>query len=149
MSNHIFLPKITHWLNDKVKDNTISNKYTIFPQTLIPYYGEYTNEYYKKNDIDLKMNDKFYLNLINSIDENILKEDKELYELSKYIDIILIPPNTNGYHCNQLFKKIMDYSINNKLYYEINNDETNSQELIKFIDNDFKEVFYNFCYENS
>src|SRR5436190_12883302 len=121
--------KLNQWLDSKVNDITIKDKYEITNNNLNPYYGKYENELYfdGKDDTDIQANDIFYLNLIRNVNE------KSLNELIKYIDRVLIPPNTNRYHANQLYKKMVDYIIDNNFNYDIFNDETKEYDSINLI----------------
>lgn len=131
---------ISVWLDEKVNDSSIPNKYEITQYTLDSYKTEFNdiNKYYTKDDDDFES---------NSLDYLLLTKDKSLLN---HVDTyeegnILIAPNTNRYHCNQLFKKMIDYSIKNKLEYKIKK----SNDYLELIGPEFKENFYKFCYENS
>jgi len=62
---------------------------------------------------------------------------------------IFIPPNTNRYHANYLFKKMVDFSVDNYLFYDIDDPETETQRTEILVDPSLKEAFYAFCYTNS
>ena len=62
---------------------------------------------------------------------------------------ILIPPNTNRYHANYLFKRMVDFTYNNDMLYEIGNPSTQSYDTVPLITPSFKHAFYAFCYNNS
>ena len=73
-----------------------------------------------------------------------------------YIDIegteqninIFLPPNTNIYHANHLFKKMVNNCNQNNYIYKISNDKGGVRNEL-LIDPDFKEAFYKFCYKNT
>lgn len=131
------------WLDSRTRSK-LENK-------LVPYYGKYDFEnYYEENDTDIRACDKINYNLIKMIQDDDLNEhDKELNNMEKYIDNILIRPNTNRYHTNQLFKMLIDYTIDNNFHYNIYNDVTNEYEIMSLIHPNFKNKFYKFCKDNS
>lgn len=89
------------------------------------------------------------------------KANKEIYYL-KELPVrtsVLIPPNTNRYRVNDLFKKIIDYCYDKDLVYgnfnssktvaeheDPNGDTVDLTELI--FNRDMKDSFYELCYLN-
>lgn len=127
---------INQWLNGKVNDKTVPNKYYLDSYTIEPYYGKYNiNEYYTENDSDLINND---IASLQYFDENLEEYVEEFPDFN-----LFIAPNSNRYHCNQLFKKLTDFSIKNQMEYNI------SDNILYLITPEFKEEFYQFCFENS
>lgn len=142
---------VTKWLDSKVNDRMVMNKYQIDDNTLKPYYSHYDKDCYydndNDNDSDMKNNDKLSVQLIENLTVEELKQDKELAKLDSYRDHILLHPNTNRYHANYLFRKLVDYSYDNKLEYLYPNPY--KKELINLMDKSLKESFYRFCHNNS
>jgi len=62
---------------------------------------------------------------------------------------ILIPPNTNRYHANYLFKRMVQYSINNNMYYDVEDPYKDVYRTELLVEPDIKEAFYKFCYHNT
>lgn len=62
---------------------------------------------------------------------------------------VLIPPNTNRYHANYLFKRMVDYAYENDMIYEIGDLETQSYISTPLVTPSLKHAFYSFCYKNS
>jgi len=54
---------------------------------------------------------------------------------------ILIPPNTNRYHTNYLFKELVNYVYDNNMFYEI---DKGANDVL--VDPSMKKAFYTFCY---
>lgn len=103
---------------------------------------------------DLRSSDKFFINCLNNTDREQLNEDKQLKFLNcvtdRFIDrsngnikSVLIPPNTNRYHSNFLFKKLVDRCDDKKMTYQV------ADESFKLVDPNLKEAFYQFCFENT
>ena len=129
------------WLNSKVRDDTIKDIYEINEYTLSPYEGYFDDiNYYSPNDDDLQNN------AICCLENNEYLID--YVDSFKDIDI-LIPPNTNRFHCNTLFKQLVDYSIFNNYEYDIYDDLINELRNYPLIYPEFKEEFYKFCFENT
>jgi len=115
------------WLNKKVKDTEIETVYqdNNLPILFDPDYYEYYTKY------DLKSDDGFITGMI-SLDRYV-----EVYKEGK----VFIPPSSNRYHCNYLYKKIINFTKKNKMYYPHDNGYVN------LFDKKFKRRFYNFCYK--
>jgi len=73
-----------------------------------------------------------------TIDENDKKKED-----TREIDIF-IPPHTNRYHTNHLFKCMVQYSIINNMRYEIEDPQTGEFKTEILIDPELKEAFYKF-----
>ncbi len=161
--------RMQKWLNSKVNDCTIKSKYDYHKDTLDPYLKKYENikifrNYYKENnDTDILNSDQSYLFIINEEKKHNFEEfknDEFLLFLDHHVERyrsedgekekqILIPPNTNRYHTNYLFKMLVDCSDFFELTTNIYNPKTREIELIPLIDTDFKDIFYEFCYNNT
>lgn len=76
------------------------------------------------------------------------EEDDDNSDDTREIDVI-IPPNSNRYHANYLFKKMVDYSIKNDQCYDIEDPKMGIYESHILIDPSLKDAFYAFCYNNS
>ena len=109
------------WLKLKLNVNDDMNYY---------YISKYEKEaYYDVNDID--------------------EQNKISNENQSYTDYIYIEPNTNQYHANMLFRRLIDYSIDNNFTYSIYDDKNNDYIQCDLMDKTLKKSFYKFCYENS
>jgi hypothetical protein len=150
---HLVTSKITKWLDSKVADKTVENKYEIDELTIKPYKSHYGNyAYYGENDIDTKnmsTSDKYMFQLMGTMTDEELKEDMEIYKLSLYADHVLIRPNTNRYHANLLFRKLIDQAFDNDYDYDIYNVNANEHLNVNLMDISLKKSFYKFCYDNS
>jgi len=145
-------PKLEQWLDSKVNDKTILIKEEINKNSIPHYQSQYAkSNYYTNDDTDLKSNNELMFDIINNTKRN--KLDKYLLPLSQYMDHILLYPNTNRYHANYLFRKLIDTTKNNNYIYnnEYNeyNEETNNYKSINLIDISLKKAFYKFCYDNT
>lgn len=154
---------LQNWLDSKVSDDNILDKYSKTPYNMPRHLNMYEsledyNRYYKKNDQDVNSADTFYPNLIDGMKEinpEDLSKDKQLkfldsvterYKAGKEVKSFLIPPNSNRYHTNYLFKQLVDFS--DDYNYSIT-DSTGNEVLVPFIDVNFKNAFYKFCQENT
>lgn len=136
------------WLDSKVNDKTISNKYEVSDFSLTHYASNYPKEaYYVDGDQDFDANDKFYYNLLINTNEGDVEEG--LRQLYQYLDHLFIPPNTNRYHANHLFRKMKDFSLENGFDYKVYEPTIKKYGLYNFIDAYLKEDFYKFCYQYS
>ena len=75
-------------------------------------------------------------------------EEDEYANDTREIDII-IPPNSNRYHANYLFKKMVDYSIENNMCYGIEDPNFGTYGSHMLIYPELKRAFYSFCCNNS
>ena len=177
MSNKTLIPvpyiktrenKVQMWLNSKLLNNYFDSKYKYTKYTIKPYMEEYEKfnifeKYYTNNDQDVKSSDKFYISLINNMriinPENIVK-DRNIRHINRAMESyrdgknsqeinVLIPPNTNRYHTNYLFKKMIDYCDNNDFYFGYVDESMEKFIQIKLVDTDFKDAFYEFCYDHT
>lgn len=73
------------------------------------------------------------------------KFDKEKQEEKE----VLIPPSTNRYHANYLFKKLVDYAYNNNYSYNIYDKKTGKYINMHVFDKDMKSPFYEFCFSKT
>lgn len=122
-----------HWLNSKVNDEQL-DKFTTSEYSLRPYKSHYDKTcYYKKNDSDMKANSKYM----------------QLDEENIYNDHIFLYPNTNRYHANYLFRKMIDISYDENFNYLFHDEDIQSNSLFNLMDVEFKESFYEFCYKNT
>ena len=155
MSNALKLPiitvnKIDQWLDKKVNDETILSKHEIDKYTIKPYQSHYDKDaYYVKNDPDIKSSDQIVHQLINDFGQNFIIEDPKLQNLVMYDDHILLNPNTNRYHANLLFRKLVDFSFDNDYDYTIYNANDDEQINVNLMDVSLKKSFYKFCHDNS
>jgi hypothetical protein len=160
--------QIRKWLK-KIVNKNLEDFEKENEQLDIYHFYRYYNE---KNDEDFVKDNVFYLNLISYLNENdqdYLKSDRVLSILDNNIEKykknliiektsnekynnfpeekqVLIYPGTNRYYVNNLFKKIIDYIDINKFYFEIM-DEAGNTNFYKIMDVDFKNIFYEFCYD--
>jgi hypothetical protein len=142
--------KIDIWLDEKVNDKYIDNKYYTTNYTLKPYTSHYDfNTYYKDNDMDINASNKKLYDCITNSSKNDLEDNDFIYNLSLYIDHLLINPNTNRNHANTLFRQLIDYSFDNNFDYNLFNYNSNEYELINLMDVSMKKSFYKFCYDYS
>jgi len=132
--------KVKTWLKDRIK--SFDSKHGVTNNTLKPYTTESKNfnTYY----CDKELNDQVYLDII----EHGINKNEYLNKLSEYVEKyddgkILIPPNTNGYHVNHLFKKMVDIANDNEL--DINEKIVD----VKLLNKNDRESFINYCYEKS
>ena len=137
--------KINLWLNKKINDKEIPSKYS-----LENYFLEYepilsNDNYYTNDDTDIKNTDKFLANNYDDIMDGKLKKYLDEFEDEK----ILIFPNTNRYQCNQLLKELIDTCKIFKMEYKIVNNEGDEFEKRSLISKEFKDLFYEFCFDNS
>ena len=156
------MKSLCEWLDSKVSDDTIQNKYSKTSYNLPPHLNrnesiEYFYRYYTKNDEDIDTADTFYPNFIDHM-RNLNPEDLRNDEELKFLDSIterygkehkfLIPPNTNRYHTNFLFKHLIDVSDNSGYNYETV-DLNDKVVRLPFIDKELKQSFYKFCKDNT
>jgi hypothetical protein len=145
--NLTLLPKVCSnkyivqkWLDTKVSDPYIRDKFTVFKYTLPPYFAESDNfkTYYSiTDDQDVVACNKHYKN----------------YGFYKHLDDytdhnILIAPNTNRYHVNYLFKQLIDHCSLNSMFVE-EEDNRGKIHVLALFDKNFKDKFYEFCYNNT
>lgn len=137
------------WLDANVTDIFPRGIYDETDDALPMYYGNHNfNDYYHVKDLDRAGNDINLLGLLNNNNDNNDYDELNKNFIMQYIDSyknidVLIPPQTNRFHVNQLFKRMVDYTIDNNLVYRINNTK------LPLIDTSIKNDFYKFCYENS
>ncbi len=133
------------------------------------YDADHFNEYYAPDDQDIQNSDDTYVSILLSmrdISPDSIKEDSQLAYLDavmesfvnqqcngwvrrkknkRIIDAperhLLIPPNTNRFHVNLLFKRIIDHCA--PYNFSI------GEEIIPLVDVFMKDEFYKFCYDNS
>lgn len=88
-------------------------------------------------------------------DNNSSKNDSKLDEQEEIIEPdnreidILIAPNTNRYHANYLFKRMVDYVYENEMFYEIGDLENETYNVMALVEPSLKNSFYEFCYNNT
>lgn len=87
--------------------------------------------------------DKYYID--DEYDTDLV-HSKQIVEYNNLPDtMIVIKKDTNRYHCNYLFKKMVDYCIYNKQNYILPSDNKD----ILFVYPEFKDAFYSFCKKNT
>jgi hypothetical protein len=157
---------LQNWLDSKVSDDTVANKYEKTPWNLPPHsasrYEDITTfqRYYKDDtDQDVKASDTIYPSLLDNmraVNPQDIRKDSQLklldciterYTHGSHTRSILIPPNSNRHHTNHLFKKLVDFSDNNDMYYVMSDGK--NTEVLPFVDVDLKDAFYKFCQENT
>jgi hypothetical protein len=57
---------------------------------------------------------------------------------------VFIPPNTNRFHANHLFKQLVDKNLEYNMYYDLGNDKP-----YPMFDVTMKDAFYRFCMNNT
>jgi len=124
------MQKLNNWLESKYNNSCY----------IRPYHSQYTiDQYYQKNDIDIKKDDIWSRQLIESLDStrsrDIYRDNPELLRKKVYSDHILLNPDTNRYHTNMLFRQLIDYTLNN--------------DLTDLFNIEMKNAFYKFCFEMS
>lgn len=151
--------KIEKWLDSKVSDDLIETKYDIEkhhigvrqedPTLFNMYYGTETGiDNGAAGDTDLKASNTFYTNLISKnkllhekLDDNLTFVDQvtENYDMQS----VLIAPHSNRWHTNYLFKQMVDYCIQKRLFFDVGDKE---HECL--ISGAIKDDFYEFCYDD-
>lgn len=116
-------------------DNIPRDTLTIPPRTT-QLLGEFECYYTGPRDTDI---------IASQADEIILESDEyaDIYESCEDQSLIQVSlaPHTHRYHANYLFKKLINYTIDNKLYY--------GKKKIPVISPKLKLLFYEFCRQNS
>ncbi len=97
----------------------------------------------------MKKHDKFAYDVINRMTQEELNNDNYYFKMSKYCDHILLYPNTNRYHANYLFRKLIDFAQDNDFNYYIYDKKTKEYKACDLMDKSLKDVFYKFCYDNT
>ena len=127
--------KINTWLDQKVSDNTIEDVYE--SNNLVNKYDSNSQfRYYASNDTDIKYKTPY--------DEN---DVVECYHNKQKNNIVFIPPSTNRYHTNHLFKNMVNKCIKNNYSYSMENGGKVVNELL--VTPEMKEQFYKFCHDNT
>ncbi len=140
---------VEEWLNSKVNDKSVS-KHGFDDNTQVQYYSHYAEDvYYNDNDTDLRHDDKSYKGIISTMTNQELTDDPVLGKIAKYVDHLLLYPNTNRYHANSLFRQLIDFSYDNKFEYDLYDPETGTIEGVNLMDKSQKRSFYEFCYRES
>jgi molybdenum cofactor biosynthesis enzyme MoaA len=159
--------KVNTWLNSKINGNEIESIYDVgdhcMPKKKKPYKVQF-EEYYDKDDTDIKASAKYIIEIINELKENNELEDNDYYnELDFYMERyendendendenneILIPPSSNRHFANNLLKNMIDYSIDNNFDYKIQDEETEDIYDMNLFNKYIKDDFYQFCYDNT
>lgn len=137
------LAKVNKWLDSRIN---------------VEYHKEYSlditdhfykskgiiDNYYSKDsyDSDLENQETELLDIIDSMKEMDLEiDDPDIFNLCKCIQHysnsqILIKPNTYRFHTNCLFRRIVDYCVENGLVFD---NKT-------IFNKNLKNIFYQFCY---
>lgn len=88
--------------------------------------------------------------LNTNINNDLLPQYKNLYKEDEYgLSDNKYKVNTNGHHVNTLFKKMIDYTNGNDIYYKIYDQTKEDYVECTLFDTTMKDSFYKFCYENS
>jgi len=144
--------KFNNWLKSIVNDKYINNKYQLGSHTLQPLSlrkNHFYRYYRPDNDLDVYHTDESMIYLIKQDEDDILNDFIEEYTTDNQQNInIFLPPNTNIYHANHLFKKMVNNCNQNNYIYKISSDKGGVRNEL-LIDPDFKEAFYKFCYKNT
>ncbi len=148
-------------LNDKHTADSIVH----MKENLFDYFKTQDDLVYLDKIIEKYKNRTDYVDNLNFVDDDftwqkqkkktmIDKLNKKQYNPSNMN--ILIPPNSNRYEVNNLFKTMVDICDDGEMVYNIPNveDIKNGKSHISFdmhklITPDFKDDFYKFCYINS
>ena len=170
--NKIIIPKsqlssnvrFEKWLNSKVNDDRISSKYEKSEYSITKYIKprlNFNNYYNSSNDIDVKYNDEYFgamldYELYNSeelFDNDLYLEGLNLccqkYVLDEKNYNMIIPLNSNRFHCNMLFKRLVDYCKLNGCSYDYYDPKSDKVVMKQLFDKNIKLAFYKFCYDNS
>lgn len=145
--------RVQQWLDSKVNDELVVGKYDVERYHI--GQGEYNpdmfDRYYNKDsgDQDVAASDTSYITLVDTEKLHVKKLDDQLAFIDKSVEryeqeSVLIPPHSNRWHANHLFKQLVDYCASNKLLFE-----TEEGDVEHLIDVNFKDAFYEFCYDNT
>lgn len=173
--NHNFEDSVQRWLNSKVSDPSIEDiddEVSCLPQR----YGNGSRDmedfycyYMDMEDQDVIATQKFERwvepsRQLESVKESYIKNfegssgwrsgTKQVRKVGipDYINAlpnqidIKIPPHTNRYHANFLFKQLVDYGVRNNLIYKIYDPKDKKWHKFPLVHPVFKDAFYNFCY---
>ncbi len=151
--------KVQIWLNSKVNDTSqfnVGQPFGYRPRDMYFFY-----KYYSDNDqdvvnsetghyIDQKYVEKYSKHVL---DVKTICEIEEDFDVKKYREAkdsisVYIPQHSNRYHTNYLFKQLVDYTTEHKLVYELPGLD-NKTQVLKLVDTDFKDLFYEFCYKHT
>ena len=111
---------------------------------IVHYPSKYDKDAYyeKKDDIDVDKDDLFLKDIISSMKLNNLEEyeiPEDIIDSLDYNDHIILDYKTNHYHCNYLFRQLIDYTIDHDSLY-------NAYEYPIYLINLYmKKSFYKFC----
>lgn len=148
-------PIVNKWLTSKVNDCNVSHKWQKplilprysgkMPETL---YGKYYAQ--KGIDIDIKNTDPNLSKIIKYDCDNFNNNSLELVTELYGDKSVLLPPNSNQYHANYLFKQLIDhtYDITFDVPMIAKNGVVIKKKLPMF-GPEFKNSFYNFCHKYS
>jgi hypothetical protein len=144
---------LNDWLDRRVLNPDAVNDYNSYElrtENEQPLYP--SSVYYLDNDEDLQRSDKFYPEMLTHLDAcepEVLNSNKEISSLNQYIHHysdnkkVLIKPNTNRFHANLLFRKLVDYcGYHGIIVY-------NEGKVEPLINKNMKTEFYKFCHENT
>lgn len=151
---------LQNWLDSKVTDSEVADKYSPM-SCILPVHSAYQlryqpassySRYYTEDDQDIKAHDSFYSDLIDGSDPRDVLSDPTLKHLNSVTQrygrhttrSVLIPPNTNRYHANYLFRQMVDLGFSNSLNYSVLGKDGASM-TIPFVTPEFKSAFYEFC----
>lgn len=86
--------------------------------------------------------------VIKRKNDNIKHEHNDKLPNTDKINV-LIPANTNRYHANYLFKSMIDCADDFDMIYTYKDPRTNESVCLNLVDKNFKDQFYEFCYDNT
>jgi len=131
----------------------------VYPHYVSKNY--YYDDYYSQHDDNFIHNDDVYNGLlVQTLNENDIVLDGESRGINKYTQkytdkIVYILPMRNLYYLDMLFRKIVDFDFEYvELYKSLSKSLSKNNNAINIfaynmIDVDFKDRFYEFCYENT
>lgn len=126
--------ELKKWLTSKNEPNDIKYKEESYKELYDIYYG---------GNIDTELNDEFLIDAALDEDEpnkfSYLKDYVEKYENVN----MLVDPNSNRYHCNEIYKKIINEIVINDLFLLVPYPKGSEEEYI--LSKETKDLFYDFC----
>lgn len=150
--------KVNRWLDRKIDDDKVESVYDVGDHCMSKFKKPYKvrfDEYYYQDDTDMKSSATNTIEVINELKRNDeLVDNDYYYRLDFYVERydneqILILPSSNRHFANELLKRLIDYSIDNKFNYKIYDEETEEIYEMNLMDSSIKDLFYQFCYENT
>ncbi len=172
--------EVNNWLDSKINNSLIKTKYSmsgaylLMKSSIIKNMEDY-DEYYKKNDYDLRANDKTVLKFLDYYYNCLKFKNKNWEEEKKMLEQILQQQDINKEELDHIYNIIEIYNSTTNVPYKIlippNTYRAHAHYLFKNIkDNNyryqyknrkgkvitfnllgknFKNKFYKFCYKNT